>query len=712
MYLFRNVRKLSRSVCLIALAAVIPAMQAQISNNGPPTLVSASGSEFFTTVRVVFSESLDQTSAETAANYALAGGITVSAAALAAEPGTPGDHIVLLTTSKQTKGTRLTLTVNNVQDAIGNRIAANSTIEFRTYIWQPGVVLHKRWNNINTRVPGIGPHEDPDETFRELETLAAFPDNPDVESLLTLWEGPVDAANEYASQIVGWFVPAETDNYVFFTNSDGPSHLYLSPDDDPANKLLIAQQAKWAGVRQWQGSADNIESHISLKRSDRFPELYPTEATDAEHEYATWPADGYTANGGIRLEAGRRYYLESVQREDCCEDNLEVTVITEAEAAEEGVPTNGTPSTLTGNLIGTYINPNITYPDITHPPLLGSNFRFPTIRSNAPTAFTNLVKFGEQDKDICTKDSGYHFTARCRIYRAYYSDGQTVNFVVDSLALRTESSARWWAEARAKLLGQLPVFLRQHVVEIQKVRDESNGRTAAYVSAARKSNGSLASGGNLITIYNDNNDPGGVMVHGLGHVYDNMRNTAKARSDTSQWRNAVLSDNRHITDYAATNGSEDFAESMMIFTLLNMNPDHLEPSNNSNAFGIRIPTEDDRRRIRQAIPNRFAWLESQNLNLSIGTNPSTGRPSNSNPDSTLPPIPPVLPPLSILRIEFSGFGALLKWSGGEKLQAASSITGPWEDVIDTISPYNIQIFLETRYKRQQFFRIVPRETAP
>ncbi len=79
---------------------------------------------------------------------------------------------------------------------------------------------------------------------------------------------------------------------------------------------------------------------------------------------------------------------------------------------------------------------------------------------------------------------------------------------------------------------------------------------------------------------------------------------------------------------------------------------------------------------------------------------------------TLPPIPPVLSPPSILRIEFSGFGALLKWGGGEKLQVASSVTGPWEDVIDAISPYNIQLFLETRSERQQFFRIVPRDPAP
>ena len=105
------------------------------ADNEPPTLASASGTEAFTTVRVVFSEPLDETSAETAGNYVLSEGVTVSAAALAAETGTAGDNTVILTTSRQPEDTVLTLTVDSVQGAAGDKaIGADSTIDFKNHV--------------------------------------------------------------------------------------------------------------------------------------------------------------------------------------------------------------------------------------------------------------------------------------------------------------------------------------------------------------------------------------------------------------------------------------------------------------------------------------------------------------------------------------------------------------------------------------------------
>lgn len=369
-----------------------------------PTLASASGTDTFTTVRIVFSEPLDEASAETAGNYALSEGVTVSAAALAAEAGTAGDDTVILTTSRQSEGTVLTLTVNNVKDAAGdNAIAADSTIDFKTYVWVSGVVLHEKWNQIDTRVPGIGPHEDPDETFRELETLADFPDNPDELRILSIWEAPSGIADQYVAQISGWLSPAETGGYVFFTNSDDPSHLYLSTDDDPANKLLIAQQIQWSGVRNWQ------TGNQSFKRSDNFYWNYPHEGvTDPEHEYATWPEDGFTDNDGIRLQAGQRYYMEAVFREAGGGDNLEVTMITEDEAEEEGFPPNGTVSTLTGDLIGTYLNPNGAEVTITQQPqdataLEGRTVTF-TVEAEGTHVYGNSIVYQWQSADAGSSD--------------------------------------------------------------------------------------------------------------------------------------------------------------------------------------------------------------------------------------------------------------------------------------------------------------------
>ncbi len=121
--------------------------------------------------------------------------------------------------------------MNNVQDLSGNAIEAGSTMEFSSFIWQEGVVLHKFWQF--------------DET-PNLETLQndpRFPDNPTSVTLEPYWEygpgGSNESGGNYGNQLVGYFVPPADGNYIFFTNSDDPSNLYLSTDDDPTNKLLI-----------------------------------------------------------------------------------------------------------------------------------------------------------------------------------------------------------------------------------------------------------------------------------------------------------------------------------------------------------------------------------------------------------------------------------------------------------------------------------------
>lgn len=88
-----------------------------------PTLSGASAVTP-TQVQVDFSEAVDATSAGTAANYSVDGGISVTAASASGSA-------VTLTTSSLTEGVDYTLTVNNVKDTDGNAIAANSQVGFR-----------------------------------------------------------------------------------------------------------------------------------------------------------------------------------------------------------------------------------------------------------------------------------------------------------------------------------------------------------------------------------------------------------------------------------------------------------------------------------------------------------------------------------------------------------------------------------------------------
>ncbi len=117
-----------KSVNSTELTAVV------VADKVPPTLASAQKSfSSDTKVLVIFSESVAAASGNTAANYKIDNGITVSAAALTANP-----RVVELTTSAIAKGSKNQLTVSGVQDLFNNAIAPNSSIEVG---FQKGVYL-------------------------------------------------------------------------------------------------------------------------------------------------------------------------------------------------------------------------------------------------------------------------------------------------------------------------------------------------------------------------------------------------------------------------------------------------------------------------------------------------------------------------------------------------------------------------------------------
>ncbi|MBI4659700.1 MAG: Ig-like domain-containing protein [Verrucomicrobia bacterium] len=302
-------------------------------DTAPPTLVSVAGSASFDYITVTFSEALDPTTAQTAANYKLSGGITVSSATLGAAPG---DNKVTLKTSKQSEGATLTLTVSNVKDIGGNTMAANSTINFLTAKFELGWASYERWDNENGD-PGA---------------IAAFADSiadasirpPDYSSAVRQFGAPWGAREYYSARVSGFFIPPSNGNYVFFTSSDDQSNVYLSTDENPANKKLIAQETGWSNQYQWLtangGTADT-------KRSDQ--------------NAATEWASGAT----ITLQAGKRYYIETLLDEGTGGDGVDVTFIKEGEA-DPAASTAG--MRMRGSVIGTFLDPNGANVTITQQP--------------------------------------------------------------------------------------------------------------------------------------------------------------------------------------------------------------------------------------------------------------------------------------------------------------------------------------------------------
>ena len=103
-----------------------------IADTNRPSILSAVDSSDFTHVTVTFSRPVTQASAQTTANYTIAGLTVVSAA-----QSTNNAAVVVLTTSSQKEGTAYTLTINNIKDTTssGNLISPNSQIAFTSPVF-------------------------------------------------------------------------------------------------------------------------------------------------------------------------------------------------------------------------------------------------------------------------------------------------------------------------------------------------------------------------------------------------------------------------------------------------------------------------------------------------------------------------------------------------------------------------------------------------
>jgi Concanavalin A-like lectin/glucanases superfamily/PA14 domain len=268
----------------------------------PPTISSALTYGNPNGVSVIFSEAVSPATATNKSNYAINNGVTVNSASMG-----PNNFTVLLNTTPIAPGNLYQVTVNGVQDtaAAPNTIAANSKAQF---LQIDGVIEHRVFLNISGS------------DVASLTNSAAFTNHrPDLVTYEPQLEGPVNWGSTYGTQFRGYVTAPASGNYVFFICSDDNSSLYLSTDENPANKKLIAIETVRSNSRQWVSSGGN--SDLTAKRSDQYTGT-------------AWP----TGNT-ITLVANKRYYIEVLHKQGGGGDNIAVTW----ELPGAGEPLDGDP---------------------------------------------------------------------------------------------------------------------------------------------------------------------------------------------------------------------------------------------------------------------------------------------------------------------------------------------------------------------------------
>ena len=299
----------------------------------PPTVTKVTPDMTFSALTIKYSEPVTDT-ALVASRYAISQGITVSAV-------TRVDlETVKLTTSKMADSQIYTVTINGVQDTAtpANTIAANTQIQFRTFVFMAGTVLHQKYTGFNdtTGYNDSNLFNDP-----------RYPSSPSRQDLLPDWEypgggnarnaalDPPGAANRYyMDAIQGFFIPPTTGDYVFFTCGADRWSLYLSTDESAANKALIAQVSGWTDPRQW---LTGHSTDMTMARSD------------------TFSGTQWTNGNTITLTGGKRYYMELTHYDPSWAggDDFMATY----KLASDADPADGTASKLTTSVVGYYFDP-------------------------------------------------------------------------------------------------------------------------------------------------------------------------------------------------------------------------------------------------------------------------------------------------------------------------------------------------------------------
>jgi hypothetical protein len=140
-----------------------------------------------------------------------------------------------------------------VKVAAGYHTVAANGVELAA-LPRTGQILREVWTNI------------PGNSWTHLITHTNYPDRPDDWGYLTnfaSFEMPSDWADNYGVRLRGYIHPPETREYTFWIAAKDDASLWLSPDEDPENKVQMAH-SQGAASRDWQSDAAQQTAAVPL----------------------------------------------------------------------------------------------------------------------------------------------------------------------------------------------------------------------------------------------------------------------------------------------------------------------------------------------------------------------------------------------------------------------------------------------------------------
>jgi hypothetical protein len=110
---------------------------------------------------------------------------------------------------------------------------------------------------------------------------------------LTIFEGGTNIADNYGSRIRGYICAPASGTYIFWISGNDRTELWLSSDENPANKRMIASAGGYTNVREWTKYATQQSAGISLVANKKYyVEALHKEGSGSDHVAVGWQLPG------------------------------------------------------------------------------------------------------------------------------------------------------------------------------------------------------------------------------------------------------------------------------------------------------------------------------------------------------------------------------------------------------------------------------------
>jgi hypothetical protein len=191
----------------------------------PKTLPDQTGPRIFsafavstTQIMVTFTEPVDQSTATVASNYSIDHSVSVQNAVLTFS------DMATLTVSAMNPSTSYTLTISGIKDrAASSNICISGTNKPIVFSLKGSIQEEKWTNNLWMNVTN------------QIDTFT----NPTSIQTLSSFQNP-GTGTSYADRVRAYLYPPTTGTYEFFLSVDDEGQFYLSPDNNIANRMLLA----------------------------------------------------------------------------------------------------------------------------------------------------------------------------------------------------------------------------------------------------------------------------------------------------------------------------------------------------------------------------------------------------------------------------------------------------------------------------------------